>query len=596
MQHPSNNFSVRRFFVVVTLTVSFLITLDIGVADSGISAIAPKKEVRAVWIATTAGLDWPKTQDRVEQQSSLKKFVDDLKAAHFNTILFQVRARGDAYYRSSYEPWAENLTGTLGNDPGWDPLAFLIDEAHAARIEVHAWFNVYKVRGLSAVPPSVPPHPSRRFPAWTHDVDGEGWLDPGVPEVREYLLRVALELVRRYDVDGINFDFIRYPGRNFPDDETYYRYGHGRDRNDWRRSNIDNFVSAFYDSAMHLKPMLKVGSAPLGVFTAGSGENGGGAYNSYYQDSRRWLREGKHDYLVPQVYWDLGMTKDDPDFASVLRSWESASSGRQVWAGIAAYKPEVMRELAAEIDSSRAIGSDGEAFFRYEHVKGMQGLDDRYQHPANIPPMPWKDSIPPLQPKELAVTETSPSIFHLEWLAPPRARDGDTPRYYDIYRSTSENIEATDGRMLVAISPTNATFFVDTVPLGGGYRYYYAVSALDKGNNEGPLSDVASVTMKELTELRGKLSVFTTLSASLANDEVSATLVAYKLAARSSISLLIEPETGYSTTERPVILAEGMKDAGTYVVGVPKHDLKPGSYIVKLVAGGVTLEQPIEMR
>lgn len=586
---------MQHLFLVAS-SVFFLVSLNLNLCGAAVPAGSPKREVRAVWIATAAGLDWPKTQNREEQQSSLRKIVNDLNAAHFNTILFQVRARGDAYYRSSYEPWAENLTGTLGKDPGWDPLAFLIQGAHEAGIEVHAWFNVYKVRGLSPVPPSVPPHPSRRFPAWMHDVDGEGWLDPGVPDVREYVLRVALELVRRYDLDGINFDFIRYPGKNFPDDETYYRYGSGKDRSAWRRSNIDKFISAFYDSAMLLKPMLKVGSAPLGVFTVGSGENAGGAFNSYSQDSRGWLQNGKQDYLIPQLYWDLGATKDDPDFADLLRSWKSASSGRQIWAGIAAYKPEVMRELANQIDSSRAIGSDGEAFFRYEHVRGMKALDDRYSALANIPPMAWKDSIPPLSPSDLAVTETGSNLFHLEWLAPSRARDGDSARRYDIYRSTSAKITSDDARFLVAITPTNTTFFVDTVPAGGGYRYYYAVSALDRGNNESPLSDVASVTLRELTELRGKLSEFTSLSASLANDDQSPVLVAYKLAARSVVSLFVEPSPADSLTERTVVLAHGVKDAGTYIVGVLRSQLQPGSYVVKLVAGPVTLEQPIEMR
>lgn len=589
-------FCVRRSFIVAAIVILSLTSSNINDAHAGPRPGIPKREVRAVWIATAAGLDWPKTQDREEQQSSLKRIVEDLKAAHFNTILFQVRPRGDAYYRSSYEPWAENLTGTLGEDPGWDPLAFLITTAHEVGIEVHAWFNVYKVRGLSAVPPSVPPHLSRRFPAWMHDVDGEGWLDPGIPEVREYLLRVALELVRGYDLDGISFDFIRYPGKNFPDDETYYRYGHGKDRNEWRRSNIDRFVTAFYDSAMRLKPMLKVGSAPLGVFTTGSGESGGGAFNSYYQDSQGWLRKGKHDYLVPQLYWTFGATKDDPDFAALLHSWKSASSGRQLWAGIAAYKPEVMRELATQIDSSRVTGFDGQAFFRYEHVRDTGVFDKRYAELANIPPMSWKDSIPPQPPTDLAVTETSPNVFHLEWLAPPPARDGDPPRYYDIYRSASEKISSGDARMLVAISPTDATFFVDTVRGDGSYRYYYAVSALDKGNNESPLSDVASVTLRELAELRGTLSEFTSLSASLATDEESTTLIAYKVANRSSVSLILERQAADSIGERSVVLAKGMKEAGTYVVGVPNHRLQPGSYIVKLVAAGTTIEQPIEMR
>ncbi|MEK9136475.1 MAG: family 10 glycosylhydrolase, partial [Bacteroidota bacterium] len=411
-------------------------------------------------------------------------------------------------------------------------------------------------------------------------------------EIRDYLVRVALEIVRRYDVDGINFDFIRYPGKNFPDAETFHRYGYGMERDDWRRSNIDKFVTAFYDSAMRIKPMLKIGSAPLGVFSNGSGGNGWGAFYSYYQDSQGWLRKKKHDYLSPQLYWDLGATKDDPDFAELLRKWRAATSGRHIWAGIAAYKPEVMRELARQIDSSRAIGAEGEAYFRYEHVSDATVFRGRYATLANIPPMPWKDPIPPLPPTDLAVTETAPNVFHLEWFAPPVARDGDRAMYYNIYRSTSGQIQLNDPSLLAAITTTNSTFFVDTVRAGSGYRYYYAVSALDKGNNESDISNVASVTMRELTELRGKLSDFTTLSTSVAHDGEATTLIAYKLATRASVLLQVIEQQGDSST---LTLASGMQNAGTFVVGVVAGQLHPGSYIVRLKAGTLAIEQPIEI-
>lgn len=579
-------------FHAYAATISTLVLCVADCAHGQRIPWAPKQEVRAVWVTTAAGLDWPKTLDRSEQQSSLRKIVADAGTAHFNTILFQARARGDAYYRSGYEPWAENLTGILGKDPEWDPLAFLLREAHKAGIEVHAWFNVYKIRGPALVAQSTPVHPARRFAAWVYNIDEEGWVDPGVPEVRDYLVRVALDLVRRYDVDGINFDFIRYPGKDFPDQETYRRYGNGMAREDWRRANIDKFVAAFYDSAMRAKPMLKVGSAPLGVFSSG---NGWGAFSSYYQDSQGWLRKMKHDYLCPQLYWNLGATKDDPDFADLLRSWKHNSSGRQIWAGIGAYKPEVMRELPEQIDSSRSIGADGQAYFRYEHVSNTSVLGGRYTTLANIPPMPWKDPISPLPPTDLTVSEIDRSVFHLEWLPPPSARDGDRARYYNIYRSTAERIQPNDARALAAITTTDATFFVDTVRGGAGYRYFYAVSALDKGNNESPISNVAGVTLQEMAELRGKLSEFTSLSASLAHGDSAVTLVAYKVANRSSISVQVVKQNADSTGT-PLVLASGVQNSGTYIVGVPQNRLQPGAYTVRLIAGGITIEQPLEIR
>ena len=258
-----------------------------------------------MWITTASGLDWPQTTDRVEQQTSLRALLRGVKAARFNTIFFQVRARGDAYYRSRYEPWAENLTGALGKDPGWDPLAFVLAEAHELGIEVHAWFNVFKIRGPNPVGPSTPEHPSRTLACFTVEQDGELWLDPGRPEVRTYLATVALDLVRRYDIDAINFDFIRYPGTSFGDGESFARYGKAMKIHDWRRQNITAFVREVYAQAVHLKPMLKVGSSPLGVYREETNGSQRGSFYWVYQDSYSWLREGIHDYLSPQVYWQI---------------------------------------------------------------------------------------------------------------------------------------------------------------------------------------------------------------------------------------------------------------------------------------------------
>jgi uncharacterized lipoprotein YddW (UPF0748 family) len=225
----------------------------------------PKSEVRAVWITTASGLDWPPSANR-SHNNQPAAIVADMKADRFNTIFFQVRARSDAYYRSRYEPWAENLTGILGKDPGWDPLAFLLGEAHAQGLEVHAWMNVFKVRGPNPVAPSTPEHPSRALAEWCIEQDGEIWLDPGRPEVRTYLTDLVLDLVRSYDLDGINFDFIRYPGHRFADEETYARYGKGLPLHEWRRRNVTDFVRETYRKATTLKPLLKVGSSPLGVY------------------------------------------------------------------------------------------------------------------------------------------------------------------------------------------------------------------------------------------------------------------------------------------------------------------------------------------
>ena len=534
--------------------------------------------------------------DQEEQKQSLKNIVSSLKAANFNTLFFQARPRGDAYYRSAHEPWAENLTGTLGKDPGWDPLAFIVDEAHARGMEVHAWFNVFKVRGPRPAPPSSPEHITRLYPLWTVEADGEVWLDPGIPGVRKYVLRVALDLVRNYDIDGIQFDFIRYPGRTFADDESHRRYGRGKDLENWRRSNIDRFVEEFYDSATALKSMLKIGSAPLGTYDGVRNGDALGSYGSVYQNSQGWLVKKKHDYLVPQVYWNIGSTRGDPDFAEIVRKWKDGAAGRHVYIGIAAYKSDVLDEIPDEIDTTRAHGMDGQAYFRYDNVSQLDMFGGRYDKPANIPPMPWKDAIQPNAPTSLAVAETAPNVFYLEWSPPTVAADGDEARYYNVYRSGSPQISFETSDELVAVTSDNRTHFIDTVKAPKGLRYYYAVSAIDKGNNESNPSAVESVTVKEMLEISGKLNPITALSTSLSKKDGSPTLIAYRLSQRMEVRLEVVQETTEQQEENIVAaLTAGERDRGTYVVGLAGYRFRPGKYLIRLTAGDTTLEQPLDI-
>ncbi len=357
--------------------------------------LSPKRELRGVYITTTNSLDWPKSQNKSEQQASLKKIVSDLKTANFNAIFFQVRARGDAYYRSQFEPWAENLTGTLGKDPGWDPLQFLLDEAHKVGIEVHAWFNVYKVRGPVPPAPSSPQHPVRAFPDRVVQYKNESWFDPGIPEGRAYLVRVVSDLTMNYDVDGVCFDFIRYPGKDFADGATYRRYGNGKPVDQWRRDNINQFVREAYDAITHVKPSVKVGAAPVGNFGGTLSAQpdtkiAAGAFDDYSQDSRVWLKYGWLDYLAPQVYWTLEFETKGPDFAHIARTWQKDAAGRHIYISIGAYKPEIVAQIPDLITSTRMLGAQGQVFFRYENVQAMNMFGGRYAEPALIPLMPWK--------------------------------------------------------------------------------------------------------------------------------------------------------------------------------------------------------------
>lgn len=553
----------------------------------------PKQEVRAVWVATAAGLDWPRTQNTREQQEALVTIVQTAKALGLNTLFFQVRARGDAYYRSRYEPWADNLTGTLGRDPGWDPLRFLLDAAHGAGIEVHAWFNVFKVRGPNPVKPTTPLHPTLAFPQWTTEIQGEAWLDPGIPAVRTYSLNVALDLVTSYDIDGILFDFVRYPGQDFPDGETYARYGRGAARDSWRRGNVSLFVKEFYERASALKPMLKIGSAPLGVYDGQAEGLASGSYQEYFQDAPAWIRSGWQDYLAPQVYWNIGSSPGDPDFAKLAREWSSRSGGRQIYMAIAAYKPEVLRELPEEIDSARAAGTSGQAFFRYEHVRAGRVLADRYAYPANIPPMPWKDRVSPGVPLSLTVTEMATNTFLLEWVPPPPAVDGDTARRYNVYRWASTPLPVENPACLIAITPGSQCFWADTISMPSGFSYSYAVSALDKGNNEGLPSAATSTSVKALLALRKKLEGATSFSTSVSSATGTPSIAAYRLPHPMQVSMGIYRRISAGRDSLVALLFRREQERGTYLVGMQNIPFEAGQYVLRLEAGTTTLEQAV---
>jgi uncharacterized lipoprotein YddW (UPF0748 family) len=570
-----------------------LLVLALLLVSPTARAHPPKREVRAVWITTTSALDWPRTYSREHQRDLLRAMVKYLHAVNFNTIYFQVRARGDAFYRSRYEPWSDQLTGTLGLDPGWDPLATLLEEAHSAGMEVHAWFNLFKVRGLEAVRPSVPLHPSLAHPGWCVTYEDEVWMDPGNPGVRSYLLGVALDLVRSYPLDGIHFDFIRYPGRDFPDETTYRGFGRGMERDAWRRSSIDAFVRAFYDSARALRPMLKVGSAPLGVYDRAMDAGYSGSVVSHYQDALGWLRQGIHDYLAPQLYWNIGASRGDPDFASLIASWAARSGGRTIVAGIAAYKPDVAREIPQQIDATRRAGAGGEAFFRFAFVTAPGLFGGRYDTPALIPPMAWKDSIPPLQPAGLGVTEIATNVFQVEWKPSPAASDGDSARSYVVYRSSAAEVDTEDPRTIVAILPATITHLIDTVEVPEGFTYTYAVTALDKGNNESPPSVPSSATVAELLALKRKVVDFTSLSTAIPRGSTRPTLAAYRLARRMPITLQVYRREGESSETLISTLVDSVQEGGTYVLGLAQVPFHPGSYVVRLTSGDARLEQSV---
>jgi uncharacterized lipoprotein YddW (UPF0748 family) len=570
---------MMRYFLICCFLFIFFNYSDSQSDNS--HSIFPKYEVRAVWLTTVNSLDWPTSLDAEEQRQSLKEIVRKLKEANFNTIYFQVRSRADAMYRSSFEPWAQQLTGALGKDPGWDPLQFLIEEAHINRIEVHPWVNTY-IAWTKKEPParSKPLHVYYEHPEWLQQVNGESWFDPGIPAARNYVLRVVLEIVDRYDIDGIQFDFIRYTSKPFPDEGTFKIYGNGSRREDWRRENINRFVKAFHDSVIARKPMLKIGAAPIGIYKNFPGAKGQQSYSELYQDSRKWISEGWMDYLVPQIYWTLGTTPGDPDFNIVVKEWAANSSNRQIIVGVGAFKQDVFEEIPSLIDTTRQSGLYGNSFFRYENIQGALVMGNRYKYPAQIPPMPWKDSIPPLQPSNFLVSNITDGIFQINWDKGGIASDGDNAVWYNIYRSPVQPIDNHNPVNIIGTISSRVTNFLDTIKHISSSKYYYGVTSLDKGNNESSLA-VESIIIPEIVELSSTLRFQQYIKVIGPQPGSSDLFFMYEIS--DSLPVIVKLIDQYN--KEIITVVDKYQTAGRYIAGVDISDLREGDYTCLFLAG-----------
>jgi len=463
----------------------------------------PKREVRAVWVTTNYQLDWPpKTFNPEIQKKSLIEILDSLKAKKFNTVYFQIRSQGSVLYKSKYEPWSSYLTGRLGQEPSFDPLDFVIREAHKRNLEIHAWLNMINVKsGDSPIPFTDPMHIALLRPDWVRKYN-EGnsvsyWLDPGFPEVREYLKNICVEIVENYDVDGIHLDYIRYPGKDFDDSLSYEMYGQKKSLDDFRRENINSLVASIYDTLTAIKPMIKIGSAPIGIYENLNDARGWEGKNYVFQDSREWLKRKKHDYLTPQIYWDIN---NNPKFEVLVDDWTKNSFDRHIVIGIGAYNPSVEKEIEQQIEITRKYNSAGQSFFRYENIKSKRFSAYRYQ--SNIPPMKWKDSIPPNPPYLLSGRnlENKLGLVELVWGIPFPASDGDTAKYYNIYRSTDFKIDRENPAFILAT--TQNYYYYDFIRKPSQLEYYYQVSSFDKGNNESLSgSEIIKVELTNLKEI-----------------------------------------------------------------------------------------------
>jgi uncharacterized lipoprotein YddW (UPF0748 family) len=364
------------------------------------------REFRGAWIACIYNIDWPSSPglSAAGQQAEMRGILDKLAALKMNAVIFQVRPQCDAVYASSIEPWSSSLTGTMGRSPGYDPLAYCIQQAHARGIEVHAWFNPF--RALSNNSQQIAGnHVCRSAPGITKKFGTMTWCDPASADTRSRALSVILDVVKRYDIDGVHLDdyFYPYPSGNlrFPDGKSPAE----------RRSYVDGFVSSLYSSVKRQKAWVRVGISPFGIWRPGvpAGiEAGIDSYEELAGDSRKWLKNGWLDYLAPQLYW-----RDSPQkqsFSTLLNWWRQQGS-RPVWPGIATTRiggsedNRPASEITNQIDLSRKIGKNWNGHIHWSAkslVKNQGGISSRlantYTQPAAIPPMPWVNGNTPAAP------------------------------------------------------------------------------------------------------------------------------------------------------------------------------------------------------
>ncbi len=459
------------------------------------------REVRAVWVTTLSGLDWPKARARDKagieaQKNELRTLLDQLRRANINTVLLQTRIRGSLIYPSALEPWDQCLTGQFDKDPGYDPLAFAIQETHRRGMELHAWMVTIPAMKVENARRMGKKSLLMTHPELLIKHNGQYYLDPGMPGTSDYLSAIIADFIDRYDIDGIHFDYIRYPenASSFPDGKTYKKYGQGKNKAQWRRDNVTAIVRRLYHEVKAKKPWVKMSSSPVGKYrdVRRYSSRGWNAYDAVYQDAQGWLQEGIQDLLFPMMYF----TGDH--FYPFAADWQEGSYGRYVCPGLGIYflhpqeKNWDLSVVTRQLHYLRRQGLAGQAFFRSrfltDDVKGIYHYlcDHFYPHPALPPRYPWLDSIPPGKPRDerRETRDESDGMANLRWS--PSTDNLGTVRY-NVYASTDYPVDITRPENLVAplLSATEYRYNRLTALLMG---LHFAVTAIDRcGNESQPL-------------------------------------------------------------------------------------------------------------
>ncbi len=410
--------TIKHFCILFLLVCVYILSPTDSKAQTNLydGVASPKHEVRAVWLTTLNGLDWPRHKARTSAQVEVQKreltdILDKLQKAHINTVLMQTRIRGSVIYPSKYEPWDECITGEPGMAPAYDPLAFAVEECHKRGMELHTWVVSIPLGKLDKQKHFGSRSVTRQHPKLCKQVGGEWFMIPGHPETADYIASICQEIAQNYDIDGISLDYIRYPESLYRfSDKEYYKSGNGLSFSEWKRENIDRIVRAVHDKVKGVKPWVKLSSSPIGKYNDLRRQSSGGwnCYTAVSQDPKLWLERGWQDLLFPMMYFQ------GKNYYPFLCDWAEGSHGHPVAAGLGIYFLDphegrwTLNEVRQEIHATRFVGNGGVCFYRSDFfTRNVKGLYDNvcfefFPYPALQPQMTWaSDRQAPSTPTRL---------------------------------------------------------------------------------------------------------------------------------------------------------------------------------------------------
>ncbi len=466
-----------------------------------------KREFRGAWIQCVngqfIGMSTKQMQDLLTSQ------LDILQRDGVNAIIFQVRAECDALYSSDYEPWSRFLTGRQGLAPSpyWDPLEWMIEQCHKRGMELHAWINPFRAK-VKTTTELASNHIAIKQPGLCFSYDGQYILNPGLPESRDYICKIAADIVSRYDIDGFHIDDYFYPypaaGASIPDDREFSIYNNGfRDKGDWRRDNVNLFIKQLYKTIHSVKPWVKFGVSPFGIYrnkqdgvSIGSDTKGLQNYDDLYADVLMWVNNGWVDYCVPQIYWQIGHST--ADYETLIKWWDRHAGNRNLYIG------EDVERTAKYPDLNNSNTNQMPAKYRlHQEMNNVSGtvlwyakavtdnignygtmLEKVYwKYPALMPCMPYIDKKAPKPVKKLKILymDGQPVLF---WQAPKGSGWKNEAVKYVVYRfEKGEKMNIEDPSKIVSTT-TDEFYKIPNTRNKYGKKYYFAVTALDRMSNE----------------------------------------------------------------------------------------------------------------